>query len=120
MLRAGIRRIAVFYISALGGTVGLSALLGLAAGAEIARAIALGLYVVGAVLLVGCFVFGVRGPLSGVSQSGDAAPVVGASRLRTASRDERSEATWTSILLFLVGLSLIVIGSVVDPNQKAF
>jgi hypothetical protein len=120
MLLAGLRRIAVTYVALVAATVGTSALLGLAAGGNVDRAVAIGLYIVGALLLVGCFVFGVRGPLRGVSETGDPSPLVGARRLRTASRDERSEATRTSLLLFFVGLSLIVLGSMIDPSRRAF
>ncbi len=109
----------MIYGSVLSATVVLSALLGLVAGARISRAIALGLYVVGAVLLVGCFVFGVRGPMRGVSSSGETVPVLGARRLRRASGDERTEASRTAVLLFTFGISLIVIGSIVDPAHRA-
>jgi hypothetical protein len=120
VLVAGIRRLAVIYASVLVVTVAVSAALGLSAGASVGRAIAVGLYCVGAVTLVGCFVFGIRGPLRGASATGDPTPIVGARRLRTATRDERSEATRISILLFVVGLSFVVLGSIVDPARSTF
>ena len=71
-------------------------------------------------LLAGCFVFGVRGPLRGVSESGETVPVLGARRLRRASDDERSEASRTAILLFVLGLSLVFVGSLFDPRAYDF
>jgi len=120
MILAGIRRIAIAYVLLFGATVGVAALLGIAAGGSVGRAIAVGLYVLGAMLLVGCFVFGVRGPLRGVSSSGDKAPLITSSKVRIASRDERSEATRTAILLFVIGLSFIFLGSLFDPSHSTF
>jgi hypothetical protein len=104
----------------IGGTIGLSALFGFAAGADLRRAISVGLYIVGAALLVGCFVVGVRGPLRGVSASGETVPLFGARGVRRATGSERSEASRTAILLFLIALSLILIGSAFDPVHSNF
>lgn len=114
------RRLAIIYGAILVGTVVLSALLGLAAGASLARSIAVGLYVVGAVFLVGCFVVGARGPLRGSGRGGESVPVVGARRLRRATADERTESSRTAILLFVLGLTLVVLGSLLDPAHRAF
>lgn len=120
MLRQGLRRLAVIYAGILAATVVVSLLLGVAAGASALRAVAVGLYVAGAIFLVGCFVFGARGPLRGVSDDGQTVPLFGAKRVRRAEPGERSEATRTALLLFAVGLSLVMIGAMVDPAHKAF
>jgi hypothetical protein len=120
VLLQGARRLAIIYGAILAGTVALSALLGLAAGGSVERAIAVGLYIVGAVFLVGCFVVGARGPLRGSGQGGESVPVLGARRLRRATADERSESSRTAILLFVLGLTLVVLGSLVDPAHSAF
>ena len=120
MLLAGLRRLAIIAAVALGGTVLVSAGLGAAAGASITRAISVGLYVLGAVLLVGCFLFGARGPLRGISQSGETVPMVGARGVRRATHDERSEATRTALLLFVAGLLVIFLGSLIDPAHSTF
>lgn len=120
MLLAGFRRLATIAGTVLAATVVVSVLLGLAAGANIERSISVGFYILGAVLLVGCFVFGVRGPLRGVSSTGDTSSLLGARRFRTATPEERGEATRTALLLFVVGLVIVVIGSVIDPAHKAF
>jgi hypothetical protein len=120
VLRQGVRRLAVAYLVVLAGTVVVSLLLGLAAGASLARSIAVGLYVAGAIFLVGCFVTGARGPLRGTGSAGESVPLFGARRYRRATSDERSEASRTAILLFVLGLSLIVLGSLFDPAHSAF
>jgi hypothetical protein len=118
VLLAGARRIALIYAGLLGATAVVSGLLGLAAG-SVLRGLAVGYYSVGAVLLLGCFVVGARGPLRGVSERGESVPVLGARRLRRATPDERSEASRTAILLFALGLGMIVLGSVLDPAHSA-
>lgn len=120
MLVAGFRRLAIVAGALLTATIVLSLLLGLAAGADAERSIAVGFYVLGALLLVGCFVFGVRGPLRGVSSTGEPTSVIGARRLRTATPQERSESTRVALVLFVVGLVIVVIGSAIDPAHKAF
>jgi hypothetical protein len=120
VLLQGARRLAIAYGAVLAGTVVVSTLLGLAAGASIARSIAVGLYVVGAVFLVGCFVVGARGPLRGSGERGESVPIVGARRLRRATSDERTESSRTAVLLFVLGLTLVVLGSLLDPAHRAF
>jgi len=120
VLREAARRIAVLSGVVVGVTVLASALLGLASGGSIQRAIAVGFYVAGAVLLAGCFVTGVRGPLRGVSKSGDTASALGARRVRRATPDERTEMTRTSILLFFLGMFQIVLGGLFDPTRSLF
>jgi hypothetical protein len=120
VLRRGVRRIAVIYLALVGGTAAVSALFGLLAGGDVRRAIAIGLYLAGIALLVGCFVVGARGPLRGVSRGGETVPLVGARGVRRATSDERSEASRTAILLFFLGLSVVVLAAVLDPAHSAF
>ena len=120
MLLAGFRRLAAIGGVSLAFTVVVSLLLGLAAGSSAARSVSVGLYILGAVLLVGCFIFGVRGPLRGVSSTGETTSVVGARRLRTATPQERSASTRVALALFALGIVVVLIASVVDPNHKAF
>jgi hypothetical protein len=120
VLLQGARRLAIAYGAILAATVVVSALLGLLAGASIARSIAVGLYVVGAVFLVGCFVVGARGPLRGSGRGGENVPLLGARNLRRATADERTESSRTALLLFVLGLTLVVLGSLLDPAHRAF
>lgn len=120
VLLRGARRLAYIYAGVLGATVAVSALIGLAIGASMARAVSVGLYFAGAAFFLGCFVAGARGPLRGVSRSGETVPILGARGVRRASVDERSEAARTSILLFVLGLTLVVLGALIDPVHKTF
>jgi hypothetical protein len=121
MLLAGLRRLATILGAVVGATIVLSLLLGVgAAHAGVERSISVGLYILGIILLVGCFVFGARGPLRATSSSGQAVPSLAARRVRTATPEERSEATRLSLLLFVIGLAIVVIGSAIDPSHKAF
>jgi hypothetical protein len=119
-LLGGVRRLAIVYAAVLGGTVVVSAMVGLALGASVLRSISVGLYLAGAVLFLGCFVVGARGPLRGVNREGETVPLMGARSVRRASSDERSEAARTSILLFALGLTLVVLGALLDPAHKTF
>jgi hypothetical protein len=120
VLAVAFRRLALIYAAIVGVTVVASLLLGLLAGSSLERALAVGFYVAGAVLLVGCFVVGARGPLRGVSREGDTSGLIGARRVRRASDDERSESTRTALLLFAFGLSLVIVGSLIDPARSTF
>jgi hypothetical protein len=120
MYRQAARRLALIYGGILAATIIISALLGAASGTGVQRSVALGFYISGSLFLIGCFVFGARGPLRGVSEDGQTVPLLGARKVRRAEGSERSEATRTSILLFVVGLSLVVIGAMLDPAHKAF
>jgi hypothetical protein len=120
LLLAGFRRLSTIVAALLAATVVLSLALGLLAGAGLERSISVGFYVLGALMLVGCFVFGVRGPLRGVSSTGETSSIVGARRLRTATPEERTEATRVSLLLFVVGIAIVVLGSAIDPAHRAF
>lgn len=120
MLLAGLRRLAVIAAVVLASTTVLSLLVGLGAGAGLERSIAVGYYVLGALLLVGCFIFGVRGPLRGMSQTGDPAPILGARRVRTATPDERRESARIALVLFALGLAVVLIASTIDPAHRTF
>jgi len=120
VLRRAARRIALICAAIVVATVAVSVLLGLAAGGSLQRAVAVGFYVAGAVLLVGCFVVGARGPLRGVSRSGETVPLLAARGVRRATSDERLEASRVAILLFFLGLLQIVLGGLVDPTHRMF
>lgn len=110
----------MIFAAVLGSTVVVSVLLGLVSGKGLSRSVAIGLYVAGAVALLGCFVMGARGPLRGTGSAGENTPLLGARKVRRATSDERIESSRTAILLFALGLVLVVIGSVIDPAHKAF
>jgi hypothetical protein len=103
-----------------GGTLVVSLVFGLAAGARLSRSVATGFYVAAAALLVGCFVVGARGPLrpdwGDKGRGGSLIP----KGVRRADPAERTGAVRTSLLLFAIGVAFIVIGSLVDPDRRAF
>ncbi len=123
MLRAGFRRILVLLAVVVGGTAAVSAVLGALAGASIPRSLATGYYVIGSAVLVGSFVFGVRGPLrSEATDEVEAVPLRsrGRRRLRKATAEERHEGRRVSLGLFALGVALLLLGAVVDPSRTAF
>jgi hypothetical protein len=120
MLRQGFRRLAIIYVAVLATTIVLSLVIGLAAGADVSRSVSVGCYVGGAILLLFCFVIGARGPLRGVSRTGETVPIFGARGVRRATGDERSEASWTAIALFVMGLVLVFLGALLDPAHRTF
>ena len=103
-----------------GGTLVVSLLLGLAAGGRVSRSVATGFYVVAAALLVGCFVVGARGPLRpDWGEKGRGGSVIPRG-VRRAEPAERTGAVRTSLLLFAIGILFVVIGSLLDPDRRAF
>ena len=120
MLRQGLRRLGIIFGALIAATVVVSALLGLIAGDSVQRAISIGLYVDGIALLGLCFVFGARGPLRGVSSEGETVPLVGAKWVRRASTDERSEDSRIALAMFVFGIVIVILGSLIDPAHKAF
>src|SRR4051794_41932034 len=92
MLAQAARRLALIFGGVLGSTVVLSLLLGLAAGKSLGRSVAIGLYVAGAVALLGCFVMGARGPLRGTGSAGEGAPLLAAKRVRRGASAARLPA----------------------------
>jgi hypothetical protein len=117
----------------VGGTAAVSAGLGALAGRSVLHSLAVGYYVVGAAVLVGCFVLGSRGPLRrDVRDDEENPPVMVGSvfssyRLpyrrrsaRKATPEERREAKLASLGLFALAVLLIMIGAAVDPAHRAF
>ena len=120
MLLAAARRFALIFVGLAAGTVLLSFVFGVAVGARVPRAIAVGLYVVGSILLIGSFFLGNRGPFrpkwgDETRRGGFLAP----RGVRVATPEDRSQAVRSSVLLFSIGLLLIVIGTFVDPAHRA-
>jgi len=136
VLRAAFRRIAAIVAVTLGGTAAVSASLGALSGRSVLHALAVGYYVVGTAVLIGCFVIGARGPLRRAQGDDGEEPGMippsmfgglfgsGSARRRRGRRkatpEERRGATLTSLGLFALGLLLILIGAVADPSRRAF
>lgn len=108
----------------------VSLVLGALDHANLLRAVAVGFYAVGAAILIGSFVIGVRGPLrpeSGEGKEGEMHPprgILGGGifprAVRRATGAERSDSKRNSIALFLLGIALVLIGTAFDPTRRAF
>jgi hypothetical protein len=117
MLVGALRRFAVL----LGGigitTVILSIGVGALAGLSVGRSIAIGLYIVGSLLLLCGFFIGNRGPFR---TRGESFGFFGPRSVRGSTLEERQEAINSSALFVSIGLILIVLGLASDPAHKLF
>jgi hypothetical protein len=117
-LAAGARRFAVLLVGIAGATALGSLAIGLLAGAATPRALSLGFYLVGSLLLVAGFFVGNRGPAR-LKDDGDATQELKTGRrVRWASREERVLALNESAIYVTIGFILIVIGLVVDARVR--
>lgn len=107
----------IIFGSLAGGTAVVSLLLGLAAGSSVRRALSVGFYIVGAALLSGTLIMGIRGPLrpEWKDDSQSMGRFLGPRGVRRATPEERSQSRSSSLFLFGLGLAMIVIGAVLDP-----
>lgn len=115
MLVAAARRFVVLTGGIAASTALVSLPLGLLLGADADRAVAVGLYLVGCVLLLGGFFSGNRGPFRVAHEEG----MVGLRRargVRVVSGEEQAESFNLSGVLVATGLVLLVLGAAVDSN----
>jgi|SRR5436190_6673289 len=113
MLRAALRRFVVVLAAAAGITFVCSAGVGLLLGASFSRAVSIGFYLVGSLLLLISFFVGNRGP---VRPKGHGPTLFGARFMRWATPLEREESINESALYFAVGFFLIVLGIAADTR----
>jgi len=110
------RRLAIIFVALAGGTGALALLIGFAAGAGIGRALSVGWYCVGSVLLISGFFVGNRGP---ARPQGEGWSVFSLQRwVRWASPDEQRESISFSALLVVLGFVLIVLGAIADTRYS--
>ncbi len=121
MLRAGVRRFTLILLGVLVGTGIPAVLIGLAIG-EVRRALSVTYYCVGAALLVGTVVTGVRGPLRADSRTepGPLGRLLAPRTIRRATAEERLEGHRLAIFLFVVGMLVLVVGAALDPVHNNF
>jgi hypothetical protein len=135
VLLSGLRRLLILFAVIFAVTAVVSVALGALAHANLERALAVGFYAAGAAVLLGSFVFGLRGPVRGEweATAPDAEPTemsvpraaglggfVMPRRVRRTTQDERTDARHNSIALFALGIVLILIGSGFDPSRHPF
>jgi hypothetical protein len=115
------------------GLLGLAALVvlvvaapvGLLLGADVARSIAVGFYIIGSFLLVAGFFIGNRGPVRLRGDETEIAPTAGlfgiglaGRRLRWATMEENQDAMSSSAVFVALGFALIVIGVLADSRVE--
>jgi hypothetical protein len=112
VLVAGVRR----FFGIFGGLALVTALVSLIAafmlGAHVTRSLALGFYIVGAVLLIGGFFVGNRGPVR--AKRNQPIPIFGTRFVRWATADELDETINTSAVYVSLGFALILLGVLAD------
>jgi hypothetical protein len=98
------------------GTAIPSLLIGLLAGTSVSRALSIGWYIVGCVLLIGGFFVGNRGP---ARPQGEGWGLISFKRwVRWATPEEQHESISLSALLVILGFVLILFGAVADTRNQ--
>ena len=125
MIRSGLRRLAIAFGGIFALTVVFSVTIGALAHASLERAIAVGFYIAGAAVLVGCFIFGLKGPVRAEYGSHEhpeqsMRSVLVPRSVRRATPEERGESKRNSLALFVLGIVLIVIAAAFDPRRHVF
>ena len=114
MWRAALRRFFVILAALAAITAVASAAIGLLVGAKLSRALAIGFYLAGALLMIGGFFVGNRGP---VRASRDTAiPIIGARFVRWATREELEDTLNASGVYVSLGFALILLGVLADST----
>jgi hypothetical protein len=122
MWAAAARRFLILLGATIGVVVAGSAVLGLALGTSVLRAISVGLYLMGAFLLVAGFFMGNRGPARLRGEPGDEGPWgLGRKKgVRLATAEERREALANTAIFVTLGLALIVVGVIADSRYDLY
>jgi hypothetical protein len=98
------------------GTAIPSLLIGLLAGASLSRALSIGWYIVGSVLLISGFFVGNRGP---ARPQGEGWGLFSLKRwTRWATPEEQRESISLSALLVILGFLLILFGALADSRNQ--
>lgn len=116
MLVPALRRFAFLLALAAAATGVVSLILGALTGASLDRAVSVGFYVAGSVLMVGGLFVGNRGPVRPVGNETWGVLPFRRRGVRWASLDEQHESINFSALLVAIGLVLVFLGIVVDPR----
>jgi hypothetical protein len=114
-MAAALRRIGAMLLTLVFGTAAVSLVIGLLFGASVSRALSVGWYVVGCVLLISGFFIGNRGPSR---PQGEGWSTFSLQRwVRWASPDEQRESISLSALLIAIGFLVIVLGAIADSRH---
>jgi hypothetical protein len=113
-MAAAARRVGILFGALAGGSALIALLLGLALGSGLGRALSVGWYCVGSVLLISGFFIGNRGPSR---PQGEGWSAFSTKRwVRWATPDEQRESLSLSALLVILGFVLIVLGAIADTR----
>jgi hypothetical protein len=104
VIRSGARRLLVL-LGVLAALAGLVGLIGIATGAEAARSLAIGCYLIGSATGIVGFALGSRGFFSRPGSD----PEVDAER-----QDRRAVAA----VLMVAGVALVLVGTAIDPHAQ--
>lgn len=121
---ASLRRLALLVLVSAAVTAAGSVLMGALLGSSLNRALSLGFYSVGCVLMLGGFFTGNRGPTR-VESEVSGSPIspfalFGARRVRWATRSEQEETINYSAVIVSLGFILLMIGLLVDTRESLF
>ena len=123
MLLAALGRLAALVVLGSVVTAMLSIPVGLMLGASAERSLTIGFYLGGCFLMVVGFFAGNRGPARVKSESPGRAVLpftFSGRRLRWATQGEQNETINNSAIFVTLGLILVVIGLLIDPNHTLF
>jgi hypothetical protein len=115
VIRAGLARAARLFLGVAAASAAVAAVLGLAVGASVVRAVAVGWYGTGAAVLALGFLASSRGP----TRATEALSLRARSR-RWATRAEQEESLNLGAVLVVLGVCLILLGVIVDPRHRLF
>jgi hypothetical protein len=115
-MAAAARRFGILLGALVGGTAAIALLIGLAFGSSVSRALSVGWYGVGSVLLISGFFVGNRGP---ARPQGEGWSVFSLRRwVRWATPEEQRESISLSAVLVVLGFLLIALGVLADTRYK--
>ncbi len=118
MIVAALRRFSLLLLAFAGGTAVIALLLGVAAGAGVSRAVSVGWYVVGSILLAGGFFVGNRGA---ARPQGEGWFAFSTRRwVRWERPEEQQESISLSAILVVLGLVLLILGVLADTRYRLF
>jgi hypothetical protein len=122
LLRAAARRFGLILGGVLVGAGVPAALFALAAGIDLRRALSVAYYCVGAALLAGTVVTGVRGPFRAdyKTEPGPLGRLIAPRSIRRATTEERGEGQRLAVFLFVVGMLILLVGAALDPIHNNF
>ncbi len=117
-LLAAARRFFLLLLGTAAATAIVSLLVGFIVGSSADRAVSVGFYIAGCLLLACGFFVGNRGPARPRGEEGP--PLIGPRFMRWATPAEREDTLNTSAVFVTIGLLLVLAGALVDSRVRLF